>query len=402
MFERYTEKARRTIFFARYEASQFGSPYIETEHLLLGLLREDKALTHRFLQSGSPVESIRKQIEESTTVRKRTSTSVDLPLSNQCKRILAYGAEEAERLGHKHIGTEHLLLGLLREKDCFADAILKERGVTLDEVHQELARAPHPTEFASAGKSPRSPQSLQKLIERLVRLSDEEIGKINARLDEVAPPQQAESAESEQPAEQVPADIGSQGYVTATVRGPRIDLYKIQSATPLRIKLLRVLWHCFQLPFFNHTPRLLSPLRVFLLRLFGAKIGRACQVDGGVKIWIPWNLKMGERSCIGFNSEIYNFAPVEIGDHVVISQRSYLCTSTHDYSHPHFPLISSPIRIESQAWVAAEAFLTPGVTIGEGAVVGARSVVTKSMPPWTVCAGNPCKPLKARVIKPVE
>ncbi|HTM16740.1 MAG TPA: Clp protease N-terminal domain-containing protein, partial [Terracidiphilus sp.] len=108
MFERYTEKARRVIFFARYEASQFGSPYIETEHLLLGLLREDKALTNRFLRSHASVESIRKQIEAHTTIREKVSTSVDLPLSNECKRVLAYAAEEAERLGHKHIGTEHL------------------------------------------------------------------------------------------------------------------------------------------------------------------------------------------------------------------------------------------------------------------------------------------------------
>ena len=97
MFERYTEKARRVIFFARYEASQFGSPYIETEHLLLGLLREDKALTNRFLRSHASVESIRKQIEGHTTIREKVSTSVDLPLSNECKRVLAYAAEEAER-----------------------------------------------------------------------------------------------------------------------------------------------------------------------------------------------------------------------------------------------------------------------------------------------------------------
>ena len=106
MFERYTEKARRVIFFARYEASQFGSPYIETEHLLLGLLREDKALANRFLRSHAAVDSIRKQIEGHATIREKVSTSVDLPLSHECKRVLAYGAEEAERLNHKHIGTE--------------------------------------------------------------------------------------------------------------------------------------------------------------------------------------------------------------------------------------------------------------------------------------------------------
>ena len=141
MFERYTEKARRVIFFARYEASQFGSPFIETEHLLLGLLREDKQLANRFLRSHAAVESIRKQIEGHTTVREKVSTSVDLPLSHECKRVLAYGAEEAERLNHKHIGTEHLLLGLLREEKCFAAEILHERGLRLATIREELQRS---------------------------------------------------------------------------------------------------------------------------------------------------------------------------------------------------------------------------------------------------------------------
>jgi hypothetical protein len=137
MFERYTERARRTIFFARYEASQFGSPYIEAEYLLLGLLREDKALAYRFLRSYETVESIRKQIEGRTARRENVSTSVDLPLSAECKRALAYGAEEAERFKHKHIDTGHLLLGLLREEKCFAAQLLREQGVTLDSVRQE-------------------------------------------------------------------------------------------------------------------------------------------------------------------------------------------------------------------------------------------------------------------------
>ena len=141
MFERYTEKARRVIFFARYEASQFGSPYIESEHLLLGLIREDKALANRFLRSHAAIESIRKQIEAHTQVREKVSTSVDLPLSHECKRVLAYAAEEAERLSHKHIGTEHLLLGLLREEKCFAAEILHERGLRLATIREELARS---------------------------------------------------------------------------------------------------------------------------------------------------------------------------------------------------------------------------------------------------------------------
>jgi Clp amino terminal domain, pathogenicity island component len=138
MFERYTEKARRTIFFGRYEASQFGSSFIETEHLLLGLLREDAALANRFLPMHAAVESIRKQIEGHTAPGASVSTSVDLPLSHECKRVLAYGAEEAQRLNHKHIGTEHLLLGILREEKCFAAQLLGEQGVTLHSVREQV------------------------------------------------------------------------------------------------------------------------------------------------------------------------------------------------------------------------------------------------------------------------
>jgi ATP-dependent Clp protease ATP-binding subunit ClpC len=141
MFERYTERARRVIFFARYEASQFGSTTIETEHLLLGLIREDKNLTTRFLRNSSSIENIRKEIEGRTTIREKVSTSIDLPLSNECKRILAFAAEEAERLNHRHIGTEHLLLGILREEKCVAAEILHERGLRLNAIREELARS---------------------------------------------------------------------------------------------------------------------------------------------------------------------------------------------------------------------------------------------------------------------
>jgi hypothetical protein len=141
MFERYTEKARRTIFFARYEASQLGCSYVETEHLLLGVLREDKALANRFLRSHAAVESIRKQIEGHTTIREKVSTSMDLPLSHQSKRVLAYGAEEAQRLNHEHIGTEHLLLGLFREEKSFAAQLLREQGLTLDSVRWQVQQS---------------------------------------------------------------------------------------------------------------------------------------------------------------------------------------------------------------------------------------------------------------------
>jgi ATP-dependent Clp protease ATP-binding subunit ClpC len=141
VLERFTEKARRVIFFARYEASQYGSPCIETEHLLLGLVREDKGLANRYLRAQGSIESIRKEIESRITIRERISTSVEVPLSAESKRILSFAAEEADRLGHKHVGTEHLLLGILREEKSFAAEILQERGLKLSALREELARS---------------------------------------------------------------------------------------------------------------------------------------------------------------------------------------------------------------------------------------------------------------------
>lgn len=140
MFERYTEKARRAIFFSRYEASQFGSPAIESEHLLLGLFREDKELTQSFLGEIEPaIQSICAQIGSGRPPRAKISTSVDLPLSHECKRYLAYAAEEAERLQHQHVGTPHLLLGLLREPGSLAAQLLTERGVRLNAARLHAA-----------------------------------------------------------------------------------------------------------------------------------------------------------------------------------------------------------------------------------------------------------------------
>lgn len=141
MFERYTEKARRVIFFARYEASQFGATQIEAEHILLGLIREDKNLTYRFFhRSHATVESIRREIEGRSVLRERIPNNIDLPLSGDAKRVLAFAAEESERLGNRHIGTEHLLLGLLREENSVAAEILYERGLRLSDIRQDLMR----------------------------------------------------------------------------------------------------------------------------------------------------------------------------------------------------------------------------------------------------------------------
>ncbi len=141
MFEHYNEKARRAIFFARYEASQFGSPYIETEHLLLGLLREDITLRNQLSQSGVTSESLRKQIESERPVGKKVSISVDLPLSHESKLVLAYATEEARALNEDVVNPGHLVLGLLRIKDSLAATLLRQHAIDHD-GYREILRAP--------------------------------------------------------------------------------------------------------------------------------------------------------------------------------------------------------------------------------------------------------------------
>jgi ATP-dependent Clp protease ATP-binding subunit ClpC len=144
MFERYTENARRAIFFARYEASHLGSGLIEPEHLLLALLRESTGLAYRLLRSSAAAaEGIRSDIEAHITPVEKTSTSVDLPLSQTCKHVLALASEEAERLTNEHIDSEHLLLGILREETSFAAGLLRERGITLDIVREKAQKSGH-------------------------------------------------------------------------------------------------------------------------------------------------------------------------------------------------------------------------------------------------------------------
>lgn len=142
MFERYTERARRVIFWSRFIASQLGSPEIEVEHLLLGLLREDTSLADRFFGSPWAVESVWRRLYHKS-VPENPPPPADLPLSSVGKRALAFAAEEADQLSHKRIGTGHLLLGLLREESCFAAEILHDRGASLEATRNELARLPH-------------------------------------------------------------------------------------------------------------------------------------------------------------------------------------------------------------------------------------------------------------------
>ena len=137
-------------------------------------------------------------------------------------------------------------------------------------------------------------------------------------------------------------------------------------------------------------------LRAVILRGFGAKLGKNCHVYPTARIWAPWNLAMGDHACLANDVICYSMATIRIGERTVVSQGAHLCAGSHDYEDPHFQLYALPITIGADAWICAEAFLGPGVEIGEGSVIGARAVAMKSMPAWMVCAGNPCRPLKPR------
>lgn len=162
-------------------------------------------------------------------------------------------------------------------------------------------------------------------------------------------------------------------------------------------RIARLLWQLAYLLFFRYTPRCLHVWRIWILKCFGANVSLSCHIYPNAEIWAPWNLVCKANSCIGQKVIVYNQAPIYIGEQAVVSQESYLCTGTHDYTKHSFNLITKPIVIQAHAWVGARAFILPGVTVGEGCVIGACSVVTKAMPPWMVCAGHPCEPIKKRV-----
>jgi len=165
-----------------------------------------------------------------------------------------------------------------------------------------------------------------------------------------------------------------------------------------RNQAARWLWGMVWLFLFRPSPVFLHAWRRFLLRCFGAKIGRGAHPYPRCRIWAPWNLTMGEHSGLANDVDCYSVASVVLGPFCTVSQYAHLCAATHDYEDPSFRLIPKPITIGARAWVAAGAFVGPGVTVGEGAVVGARAVVVKDVPEWTVVAGNPCRPIGARVI----
>ena len=162
----------------------------------------------------------------------------------------------------------------------------------------------------------------------------------------------------------------------------------------------RLLWGIGKIVF-RLSPRPCFGWRRFVLRCFGARIGREVHLYPSTRIYFPWNLTIGDWSAIGEGALIYNLGLVTIGQQVTISHRAHVCAGSHDYRHADLPLLKPPIEIADQAWICADAFVGPGVTVGQGAVVGARAVVTKNVEPWTVVAGNPARMIKRReMVKP--
>lgn len=179
-----------------------------------------------------------------------------------------------------------------------------------------------------------------------------------------------------------------------------INMTETRHRFSIKVKLKRMLWLGVQALLFRpFIPRFFRKYRVFLLRLFGARIDYTCTVHATVRIWLPENLSMEAYSCLGPHVNCYNQGAISIGKNTVISQYVYLCASTHDFRRLDFPLICKPIHIEDTAWVAADAFIGPGVTINSGAVVGARAAVFKNVARWTVVGGNPAQIIKERIIK---
>jgi putative colanic acid biosynthesis acetyltransferase WcaF len=171
-------------------------------------------------------------------------------------------------------------------------------------------------------------------------------------------------------------------------------LKKSKSGLSIKIKLKLALWTFVQNTLFKYSP-LIRP-RIWLLNLFGANVNKSCFIHSSAKIYMPWNLKMGEKSSIDFNVIIYNLDNVIIGNFVSIAYMANINTGSHDFTDPHLALVTKPVMIKDGAFIGADVYISPGVSIGLMTVIGARSVITKDMPDNYICYGHPCVPHKFR------
>lgn len=180
----------------------------------------------------------------------------------------------------------------------------------------------------------------------------------------------------------------------------KVDISQYKNALSRKNQIARFIWGLAWAIFARPLPRSLGNVwKITLLRFFGAKVHPKAVVYSTVRIYMPWNLEMDEYACLAPEVDCYNAAKIKIGAHTTVSQKTYLCTASHDITQSHNPLITAPIIIEDQAWIGASAFIGMGVTIGQGAVIGATASVYKDVAPWTIVGGNPAKFIKKREIK---
>lgn len=166
-----------------------------------------------------------------------------------------------------------------------------------------------------------------------------------------------------------------------------------------REQLMRLLWGFTQATLFKYSFHNFYGFRAALLRMFGAKIGSNARIRRTVKVEIPWHLNLGDDITIGDHAILYALGTITLGHGTFISQYAHLCAGTHDYTRLDYPLLRHPITIGEHCWIAADTFVGPNVTIGDGTVVGARSSVFSNLPAWVVAVGSPAKPIKPRVMK---
>jgi putative colanic acid biosynthesis acetyltransferase WcaF len=185
-----------------------------------------------------------------------------------------------------------------------------------------------------------------------------------------------------------------------------IRLSAPQDSTPFPYSkweyLARALWVAVELSVWRLAFHRFYFLRTGLLKLFGAKVPWRASLSGSSRIQRPWSVSLGEYCAVGPRTHIYNLGAFTLGNRSIISQDVYVCGGTHDYTSPTYPLLRRDVVIEDDVWICAGAFIGPGVRIGQGAVVGARAVVVKDVPPWTVVAGNPAREIKKRVLSPSD
>ena len=177
----------------------------------------------------------------------------------------------------------------------------------------------------------------------------------------------------------------------------KLNSFKLPNNFRGRNAFVVQLWWLVQSLFFKNSPQFLYGFRRFLLRLFGAKIGKNVIIRPTVRITYPWKVVIGDFSWIGDDVVLYSLGEIEIGENVVISQKSYLCAASHDYLKQDFPIFEKKITIDDECWLATDVFVAPGITIGKGTVVGSRSSVYKDLPANKVCIGNPAKIIRERL-----